>query len=501
MLGAVSTPAATDFELDAYRLELERFWAEREEEYYLHFAGHKPTLDLESVYERHPALTDLETVRRIGLAVSGSKNRELYRFGCEAVVDGRKRELAERTAELEATLETTLDGETIGYRLLPPTIANSPDRSRRQALEEARNALTEEHLAPVLLDAHHRVRATADELGARSLVELYRGPFAFDLDGLAAQCEALLDSTEKLYETWMDRSLRESVGTGLADAERWDVRRWFRSTEWDSGFPADRMLPALEGTLAGLGIDLGAQENVELDIEARPTKDPRAFCVGIEVPGRVVLVIQPMGGVDDWLALFHEAGHTEHFANTSAELRAEERLAGDNAVTEGWAALLERLVIDATWLTRLLAFPKPTEFAKRGALQDLYFARRYSAKLLYERELYEAEDPTTMASRYVELLGDALKIEPSPTDYLADVDDHFYCTAYLRSWAFEAQLSAHLRERFGTDWFTRREAGSLLRELWELGQQPTADELLKDVTGAPIEFESVAESIRARLNA
>jgi hypothetical protein len=495
----VSTEAATVVELDTYRAELERFVAEREEEHYLHYAGHKKSLDLESVYEGHPTLTDLETVQRIGYAVSGQSNRELYRFGCEGIVGERKRALEERVAELEATLATTINGETIGYRMISPTIANSPDRAHRQALEEARNALTEEHMNPLLLEAHQRVRTTARDLGAESVVDLYQDRFGFDLDGLAAQCQALLSSTEELWETWMDRSLRENVGVGLAEAERWDVRRWARATNWDDGFPAARMLPALEGTLAGLGIDLAAQANVELDIEARPTKDPRAFCAPIEVPGRVVLVIQPMGGVDDWLALFHEAGHTEHFANTRAELRAEERLAGDNAVTEGWAAVFERLVVDPSWLTRLLDFPKPTEFARHGAVQDLYFARRYSAKLLYERELYEADEPTVMSGRYVELLGDALKIEPSPTDYLSDVDDGFYCTSYLRSWAFEAQLTSYLRERWGTDWFTRREAGSLLRELWELGQQPTADELLKDVTGAPIEFESVAEAIRAKL--
>ena len=495
----MSTQAATEVELDAYRLELERFVAEREEEFYLHFAGHKQTLDLASVYERHPSLTDLDAVQRIGNAVSGGRNRELYRFGCEGIVGERKRELDAQVAELEATLETTVDGEPVGYRMLPPTIANSPDRAARQALEEARNRLTEEHLVPLQLEALHRVREATEDLGATSVVELYRDRFGFDLDGLAGQCEALLESTETLYETWMDRSLRESVGVGLSEAERWDIRRWMRSTEWDTGFPAGRMLPALEGTLSALGIELAAQENVELDIEERPTKDPRAFCVGIEVPGRVVLVIQPMGGVDDWLALFHEAGHTEHFANTSASLLAEERLAGDNAVTEGWAALFERFVVDPSWLTRLLSFPKPLEFAQRGALQDLYFARRYSAKLLYERELYVADDPTAMSGRYVELLGNALKIEPSPTDYVADVDDHFYCTAYLRSWGFEAQISAYLRERWGDDWFTQRQAGSLLRELWELGQRPTADELLQDVTGAGIEFESVAEAIRARL--
>jgi hypothetical protein len=95
----------------------------------------------------------------------------------------------------------------------------------------------------------------------------------------------------------------------------------------------------------------------------------------------------------------------------------------------------------------------------------------------------------------VEILGDALKIEPSPVDYLSDIDSSFYVTAYLRSWAFEAQMRTHLRERFGSDWFAKREAGSLLRELWSTGQSMDADELLQDVTGAPVEMEAVAELI------
>ena len=188
------------------------------------------------------------------------------------------------------------------------------------------------------------------------------------------------------------------------------------------------MVPALEGRSADLGIDLDAQPNVELDVEQREKKTPRAFCAPIEVPGRVVLVIQPIGGPDDWRALFHEAGHTEHFANTSADLPVEERRLGDNAVTEGWAFLFEHLVDDPAWLTRRLDFPRPREFAAEGAAQLLFFVRRYCAKLLYELELFRAADPVPMQSRYVELLGDALKIEPSPTDWLADVDPGFYVT-------------------------------------------------------------------------
>jgi hypothetical protein len=106
-----------------------------------------------------------------------------------------------------------------------------------------------------------------------------------------------------------------------------------------------------------------------------------------------------------------------------------------------------------------------------------------------------------MRPRYVELLADALKVTPSDADYLADIDDGFYASQYLRAWAFEAQLRAYLRERFGNAWFTRRDAGSLIRELWSEGQKPTADEILQDVTGASIELEAAAERVREALAA
>jgi hypothetical protein len=144
-------------------------------------------------------------------------------------------------------------------------------------------------------------------------------------------------------------------------------------------------------------------------------------------------------------------------------------------------------------------FADPDALAADSAVSLLWLARRYSAKLLYEVELHQMDDLTAMKPRYVELLSDATKIEPAPTDWLADVDSGFYATEYLRAWAFEAQMRFYLRERFGNEWFTKKEAGSLLRELWSLGQKPTADEILSDLTGAEIELEAVAERAREGL--
>jgi hypothetical protein len=492
-------PAPDSRELDAYRERIDRFIADLDQEYYDHFAGLKESFDLESIYGEYEDITSLEQAQRIQQAVDGSfGSTELWRFACEGYLGALTRRHEERSAELEATLKATIDGDEIPFRMLRPTIANSADRDKRERIERVRNELTDEHLNPILLEAHAETHVATRELGASSYRDLYKR-FDYKLDDLAAQARAFLDSTESLYEDAADRLLRENVGVGLGEAQRWDVARVFRASAWDPVFPGDRMLPALEATLSDLGIDLRGQENIHLDVEERPQKSPRAFCSPIEVPDKVMLVIQPIGGPDDWRALFHEAGHAEHFANTRAELKVEERRLGDSAVTEGWAMLLEHLTFDPAWLSRRLDFPKPAEFAAEGATQLLFIVRRYCAKVLYELEFHAADDIRALQPRYVELLGDALKIEPSPTDYLGDIDASFYVSSYVRAWAFEAQLRSHLREEFGNAWFARREAGSLLLELWGEGQRWPAEDFLRDITGSSIDLEAVAERVREHL--
>jgi hypothetical protein len=487
-------------DLDRFRERADRFSAEQDEELYLHYSGQKESLELEPIYERYADLTTLEQAKELEAAVNGGSGlRELWRFACEGYIASLTRPQAEKIAGLEATLEATVDGEPVPYRELRPRISNEEDRDRRRRLEDALGQLIAEHLNPLHLETAEILRNAARALGGGTYRDLYVERFGWQLDELAAQCRAILAETEQLYEHHADRLFRDRVGVGLAEAERHDVYLLFRGHAWDPYFPPDRMVPALEWTLDGLGIDLRAQANVHLDVEPRPTKDPRPFCVPIEVPERVMLVLKPMGGPFDWQAFFHEAGHAEHFANTSAALKMEERRLGDRAVTEGWASLLQHVTREPAWLAKMLDFPDPFGYARETSVGVLYFVRRYAAKLLYELEFHAASDPEPLAARYVELLGDALKIEPNPANYLVDVDPAFYVSEYLRSWAFEAQLRDYLRGRHGNEWFTSRKAGGELLELWSEGQKPTADSLLRDVTGAELELGVVADRVREDL--
>ena len=69
-------------QLDAYREQADRFIAELDEEYYLHYAGHKETLDLEEIYGRHSDLTTARERRReIGRRWTGQTPRRCASSG------------------------------------------------------------------------------------------------------------------------------------------------------------------------------------------------------------------------------------------------------------------------------------------------------------------------------------------------------------------------------------------------------------------------------------
>jgi hypothetical protein len=481
--------------LSTYRERLEEMTAEVLEEVYRHEAGLKPTLEIAPIYERYADLATLEQVHELA---GQDAHRELRRFATEAFVGNGVKHLTDEVGNVEAGLEIDWDGGKLPYRSVRPALMNEPDRARRADLYARRCAATEEHLNPLLAEIAERERDLTREAGAPTVLALYES-FGYDPARLHRHTQAFLAETEHLYHERADGLLRERLGIGLEDATLPDLQRLFRAPEFDPGFPSQRAVPALRSTLAELGVDLDAQRNVELDIEARPTKQPRAFCAPIRVPGRVVLVIYPQGGQDDYRALFHEAGHTEHFAHTSPELPVEARVLGDNAVTEGFAFLLEHLVSDRAWLNARLDFGPVDRFLEFSAFSKLYFVRRYAAKLAYELELHAGAPLDTLPARYSELLSTAVGVPYPRSDYLEDVDGGFYCTCYLRAWALESQLRDHLRQEFGSDWFRRRQAGNLVRELWNLGQSLTADQLLAEVSGQEVDFDVLAAEAREAL--
>jgi hypothetical protein len=472
-----------------YRTEAEQFVSALDLEYYRHFAGLKDDYEIEPIYARHASLFTRETVE----ALRQNGSRELLRFAAQGYVEQAVKELAAELANLEASLEIEVDGQKYPFREAAITQANEPDPGRRRALEDARNEVTVERLNPLLREMLDHSRELVRELGWPSVRAMTEDLMGIDLGALGQQTEAFLAATESSYEQEVEPALRAQLDLGFDDLGRADLPAFFRAPSLDAHFPADRLLATLEATLAGLGLDDGTSGEVILDADARPKKSPRAFCSPVRVPDEVYLVIARIGGRDDYEALMHEAGHAEHYSHVDRTLPFEHRYLGDNSVTEGFAFLFEYLTEDPGWLERRLGIDDPTAIVAHARASKLVFLRRYCAKLAYELELHGDGAVDGLEKAYSRRLSDAVHVDWPGATWLTDVDAFFYAAAYLRAWALETHLRRELRERFGELWFEDRRAGELLRELWSAGQRQPADELLRQLTGAELDFSALLD--------
>jgi hypothetical protein len=493
---------AETWDLDEYRREAETFLEEIDREYYLQGAGRKPDLDIEPIYERHEGLFERVSVERVGEARRAAGGEEearlryLHQFALDGYLGSITRAFEARLAELEASLELEVVGETLSYRMAPVVQANEPDSDRRAEIETARNALLAERLNPLHREALESAHAACVELGWPSYLDAYSDVRALDLRALAEELERFAEVTEPGYAGILDPELERTVGVSLDELRRSDLVRFFRAAHLDELFPGERMIPALRETLAGMGIDLEAQSNVMLDTEARPTKMPRAFCAIPRVPAEVYLVIPPMGGHEDYRALFHEAGHAEHYGCTDGDLAFEFRHLGDNSVTESYAFLLESLTANPAWLEQVLGADGAEAAIEHARASRLLYLRRYSAKIAYEVELHGPDaDLEAMPGRYASLLSERVGVEWPRETWLSDVDGGFYVACYLRAWALEVDWRSELRKRFGDRWFASGEAGVWLRDLWGRGQRVDADRLLAEVAGRKLDFGALAAEL------
>jgi len=377
------------------------------------------------------------------------------------------------------------------YQAVQHRISNEPLMERRHELyarQEAVTAKSNDQRAERFQDMYSAAR----DLGFTDYTTLCDQLEDLHLAWPTEQMRTFLDRTEEVYVEHLARYLA-ALGVHQDEANVSDTLYLFRAPHFDELFPAERMIPTLRATLAGLGIDMDSQEGLELDTEPRLLKSPRAFCAPIRVPEEVKLVIKPIGGQNDYKALFHEAGHAQHAVNTAAGLPFAFKRLGDNSVTEGYAFLFDNLIRNRHWLREVLGAPEYEEYVKFSRFHKLWYLRRYGAKLLYEQELHGGvEDP---ASRYTEILGNALKVGIAPEKYLEDVDDAYYVAQYLRAWIFEVQMRDYLEREYGHAWFTKPAAGRFLMDLWRQGQRDNVVELARQMGYEGLDLEPLTEEL------
>ena len=367
---------------------------------------------------------------------------------------------------------------------MPVEIRNEPNRDRRAALERARIGVVHERLTPIHAESIRESHAVADELVGVDYDTFCSTLSGIDHDALERKTRALLDETDDMHEDLLRHYARRGLpGVDPDRLENHDLARLLYGEEHRSHFPSARLVDTIARPVRAMGLDLTAGGRIELDLDEREGKTPRAFCAALRVPEEVVLVLRPYGGYDDYLVLLHELGHALHFAHVDPSLPIEFRRMGDNGVTEGYAIAFDHLLGRPAFLARVLDVAEPEPVARVLAFRDLVMVRRYAAKFGYERVLHRAGPEPELAAEYAGRLTEATGARAPEGLYLEDVDPSFYCARYLRAWMLAATLHRALRDRFDEDWFLNPRTGPFLEDLWSLGQRWPAETLAQDRLG------------------
>lgn len=491
------------FDRPAYERELEAFLAEREEELYQHGAGLRDELALGPIYDRHASLFSrsvVDALRRL-LDSGGTEaghHRALLAVATDGFIEHAIADLTDAVGTAEATAIVIWRGETIPYRALRKRISEISGRSERNALF-ASYLEAEEAINPLRRRRFDKIGGLARELGYADYVELIRTTRGFDPDALGAEIRGFLAESETPYFAALRRYLAR-IEIEQGDASLADLWYLMRGSGWDHWFDGRRILPVLESTLRGLGIELRGQAGATLDVEARPNKSPRPFVAVVSAPSDVRLVIQPHGGWDDYGSVLHEAGHLEHFLHVDPKLPVSLRELGDASVTEGYAMTLERLLAEPAWLVEQLGMPAEhaAAFADFYSLYHLVTLRTQAARHLHELRMHRGGDEALHRATYAGLAGLLTGVREPEERYLA-IDDGMYAASYLRCFMLDAALTDYLAAHHGDAWWRSVAAGETLRRAWWKGQEWTAEQVVAHLGYDSLDWRPVVRQIRARL--
>ncbi|MGZ8688767.1 MAG: hypothetical protein ACXWZP_10110, partial [Gaiellaceae bacterium] len=304
---------------DAFEERLAQYLREHSEESRAVRVGEKETSEQAAIVARYVDLftrEELDALRAAEERAEGDARERLYRLRktCESGIVTA--ELADREDALENALLASRvgwNGEQLPLRTAQALLATTPGYADRDALGdlqlEVSAGFNEERRD--LLAAHEELYA--DLSGQPDPVRRHEEEKAISLrqlrDALDTARVQTTPAFERLRATWFERLL----GPGRDAQPSSSHTSWMRRlSPLESTYTKERSVPVCIATLKALGFDIENERGIRLDLEDRPQKSPRACVIASDPPHLVHLITRAQGGLHDYEAFLHEAGHALH---------------------------------------------------------------------------------------------------------------------------------------------------------------------------------------------
>ncbi len=437
----------------------------------------------------------LEALCEAEEAAVADERERLYRLRktCEGGI--LSAELAERQDALENELlaaRVLFQDEEIPLRAAQAQLAVLPRYDDREELGEAQADVSAGFNAGrlELLQAGEQLEAEVSrEPDPVARNEEEKGVSLRELARVLSDASARVEAHYvKLRELWFERLLGPDRPGRPSSHHMAYVRRL---SPLEDTYAKERAVEVCLDTLQRMGLDLAADPNIKLDLEDRPQKMPRACVIASDPPTVVHLITRAMGGLHDYQAFLHEAGHALHYAGCDPSLSYTFRkLSRDHALTEIYSYICEAVTREPAWHEQYfdLSPEDAAENAEATTFLEAYLFRRYAAKLGFELTFWERfETDGGSANGYAKTLTEATGVSYREDGYLADMDPGFYSADYLRAWIRSAQLRSHLIAGVGEGWWHSPETGEQLRALFREGTRPSSEEIADRIGFDPLD--------------
>jgi hypothetical protein len=498
--------AATVRKPTEFEERLRRYLFERSEEARAVRVGEKEVSEQAEIVRRYEDLftrAQLDALRGAEAGASGDERELLYRLRktCEGGLVAA--ELAEREDELENRVlaeRLTFKGEEMPLRTAQARLAVLPAYADREELGRIQAAA----LAAFNDDTLELIRSSeelaAEYSGIADPVGRNEEEKSISLRELAKALEAASDQSADSFVVLRARWFEKLLGPAREEVpSSFHTSYMRRLSPLETTYTKERATEVCLETLTELGFDLAASTDIKLDLDDRPQKAPRACVIASDPPHVVHLITRAQGGLHDYQAFLHEAGHALHYAGCDPDLPYTfRRISRDHALTEIYSYICEAVTREPGWHARYfgLSDEQAAENAEATVFLEALLFRRYVAKLRFELGFWSrfADDGGT-PDGYEEYLTQATGIRYRRDAYLSDMDAGFYSADYLRAWIRSAQLRRHLIETVGDDWWRNRETGRILEELFLEGTKPTSEEIAARIGFEPLDMSPLLAEI------
>ena len=491
-----------------FEARLKQFLFESSEEGRAVRVGEKETSEQAEIVARYADLftrDQLAALREAESGAEGDYREQLYRLRkvCEGGIVSA--ELVEREDELEnrqLAARLTYRGEELPLRAAQAKLAVLHEYADREELGELTYDLNVSFNADRLELARAGEELSADlseEPDPVARNEEEKGISLRELSSaLNEAAAASRDAYWRMREKWFERVLGPERDDQPFSYHMSYVRRL---SPLEATYTKERATDVCLETLKELGFDLAGDPNIKPDLDDRPQKAPRACVIASDPPTVVHLITRAQGGLHDYQAFLHEAGHALHYAGCDPALPYTfRRLSRDHALTEIYSYIVEAISREPGWhaLHFGLSDEEAVENAEATTFLEALLYRRYAAKLRFELEFWDrfAEDGGTPGG-YEENLTEATGVRYRRDGFISDMDSGFYSADYLRAWIRSSQLRAKLVEEVGEDWWRSPQTGERLRALFLEGTKPSSEEIAARLGFDPLDTKPLLHEIGA----